>query len=148
MSATSIDVADVITQVINDAVDNDTFNFQFTAIRAYVPPFVLEEATPKGLQVFVCPTTHGNVNLARDTNLNSCGIVVSVIKHIDEISNEVIDPLVELVEQLKDLLGGTVNASGQSGMCNLQDEPLYRPEILVERRVFWGMFTVTVQLPR
>lgn len=148
MSAASVAAADVVVDTINAAVDDGDFAQQFTAVRAYVPRFVLEDSAPAGLQVFVCPTSHGNVNFTRDSNTISCGIVVSVIQKLVEVSNEEIDPLIELVEQLKTLLSGVLSVLGQRALCDLQPDPLYRPDQIIEGRVFWSMFTVTVSFPQ
>lgn len=155
MSAASITAAEAIRDLINEAVDDGQFEQRFRAVRGIVPDFVLQDAAPKGLQVWVCPTTHGQENYTRGDDLHTCGVVVSVIKKLDAITNEAIDPLIELVETIKKLVSGTFEVEDAGGRAagNLEREPLYRPEYLQVNegrpyRVFWGLFTVTVVFPR
>lgn len=148
MSATPIDIAEAIKDLINAAVVAGSFTFTFTAVRAYVPPFVLEEKEVKGLEVFVSPATHGVGKLTRGTNLHQVGVAVSVIHKPENRSNEAIDPLVDLVEALKLLCVGKVVVSSQSGNSTINEEPIYRPEQLINSGIFWGAFTVVVNLPR
>lgn len=142
MSA-SVDAA----QAVTDAINAGSYTRQFTAVRGYVPEFVLEDTTPNGLQVFVAPATHAVNNLTRGTKLHQPGIVVSVIEKPVDLSNEAIDPLVDLVEAIKVSLSGTINVGGQRMLGTIPEEPLYRPDVLTQQRVFWGMFTVTFRLP-
>lgn len=154
MSAASVDVAEAIKDLINAAAAADEFSFRFTAVRAYVPNFVLEQTTPSGLEVYVSPVRHSvskdpRRGATRATNVRQCGVAVSVICKPPDRSNESIDPLVDLVEQIQVSLCGKLVVGGVSANTDISDQPLFRPEQLIESAgLFWGAFVLDVYLTR
>ena len=154
MTAASVDIAESIKDLINAAAAADEFSFHFTAVRAYVPNFVLENTTPSGLEVYVSPARHSvskdpRRGATRGTNVRQCGIAISVINKPPDRSNESLDPLVDLVEQIQVKLCGKIVVGTVSANTEISDQPLFRPEQLIESAgLFWGAFVLDVYLAR
>lgn len=144
--SSSVDAAQAVTDLINDAVEAGSFDLQFNAVREYVPTFAMEDREPAGISVTVTPTAHGNVNLTRAKNTQQPSVAVVIIKKLKEKIAAEIDPLIELVEQLKNLVSSPFAAGTLRSAGSLEVESLFDADKLVNDGLFWSKFTVNVQV--
>ena len=145
MSAIS-DIAEAVKTILNVP----TFSPPFTATRGYLPVFELEDMNT--LHVTVVPRTETILPASRSQNQHDYQIDIAVQQRFSDDTNAVIDPLMTLVEAIKDYLKqlqlvGNATAL-DSSWVRTANEPIYDPAHMSKWRQFTSLLTVTYRVFR
>jgi hypothetical protein len=140
---TVLQVADSVTAQLNAA----EFDFEFVAVRMYVPNFDLEDM--KELRVSVVPRDVELLPHDRAHNKYHCRVDVAVQKKFSKGTNDEIDPLVDLVEKIADEFRLKRLTSFQAARCvKAEYAVLYSSEHWEQLRQFTSLLTLTFELAR
>ena len=141
--ATVITIAKGVVADINGASLSQTF----TAVRAYRPTYDLKDL--QSLKVTVVPHALEGELVTRADAQEQHQIDVAVQKKVNVDSLDAVDPLMLLVEQIKDLLLGEHPSTMATATCiRATNEPIYDPALMQEKRVFCSVLTLTYDVIR
>ena len=138
-----VDIADAVVTELNAG----TFSQTLEAVRLYRPQFDLVEM--KDLHVTVAPKAVEAATVSRSVVQYDVSVDVAVQKKLETETNDEIDPLVNLVEEIATFfrlrrLAEYPNASWLS----TTNEPVYSPGHLEELRQFTSVLTLTFRVVR
>ena len=136
-----VDIADAVVTELNAG----TFSQEFTAARLYRPEFDLKDMAT--LHVTVVPKGVETVTVSRSVVQYDITVDVAVQKKLESESNDEIDPLMNLVEEIATFfrlrrLAECPNAS----WLRTENEPVYSPGHLEELRQFTSVLTLTFRV--
>lgn len=141
MSSTIVTVADAVVASLNGNVFTPTF----TATRAYRPVFDLVDLTT--IHVTVVPKGFTREGGTRGAEQGDFQIDVAVQQKVASDSAEVLDPLMDLVEDIAKFLRRQRPESYTDAIClKVENSPVYSPEHLNEQRVFTSVLTLTYRV--
>jgi hypothetical protein len=132
-----VDIADKVVEELNAG----SFSQPFTAERAYLPCYALEDV--KDLRVTVVPKAVDIQAATRTSNQQDIEIDVAVQQKLTAADNAEIDPLLALVEELADHFRFKRFASPDAVWIRTRNEPVYAQEHLDRFRVFTSLLTLT-----
>jgi hypothetical protein len=138
MSITT-DIADGVVTLLTAAPDG-TFAQPFNAARTWLPE--QELADLQAIELRVIPRTSDESLADRSAVENNLGIDVVVMSKLTAVSNDQVDPMIALVEQIKKYLrfrSPCTNVSWASAASNT----ICSVEALREFSQFTGTFTLT-----
>ena len=137
---TATELAELVKAELNDA----TFSQAFTATRVALPLFKLQDMDT--LHVTVVPRDVDISLASRRDNFYEMGVDVAVQKRLTGVGNDLVDPMVTLVQAIADHL--TRRAMGAARWGATAVEPLYSPEHLREMRQFTSVIRLTYKEQR
>jgi len=134
-----------ITEAVTDYLNGATLSQSFIAERAYAPVHNIKDLTSIAVTVVPISVTGQNLN-RRGQNLNEYVIDVAIQKRLgigrmtnDEV-NAVVDPLMQLGEEIQALFGGTNMAGARC--IDSKNEPIYASHHIDEQRVFTSVIVL------
>ena len=138
-----VDIADAVVAELNGG----TFSQTLEVVRLYRPQFDLAEM--KDLHVTVVPKGVEAATVSRSVVQYDVSVDVAVQKKLETETNDEIDPLVNLVEEIATFfrlrrLAEYPNAS----WLGTTNEPVYSPGHLEELRQFTSVLTLTFRVVR
>lgn len=134
-----IQVADAV------AAEISASSLGLTAQRHYRPQFDLADL--KLLRVSVVPKGIVITSLGRGVNQHDVSVDVAVQKKLASLEPSEIDPLMETVQSIADLLRLRRLASlPQAAWVKTENAPVYAPEHLEQQRVFTSVLTLTYRV--
>ena len=136
--ATILDIADAVVAELNGG----SFGLPFTATRAYIPRFDLEEmatlrvtVVPKGVQI-----TRGS----RGKDQHDYRVDVGVQQKFEQEDAAELDSLMGLVEQIADHFRSLALETDPEAVCvAVENGPVYAQEHMREGRLFTSILTLT-----
>ena len=136
-----VDIADAVVTELNAG----TFSQELEAVRLYRPQFDLAEMAT--LHVTVVPKSIETVTVSRTCVQYDITVDVAVQKKLEAETNDEIDPLVSLVEEIAMFfrlrrLAEYPNAT----WLRTENEPVYSPGHLEEVRQFTSVLTLTFRV--
>jgi len=133
------DIADAIAADLNA----ETFSVDFTAVRTCLPSFDLTDLAD--LQVCVVPVAKSSTRASRGSWEDGHEIHVGVQQKLTNVTNAVIDPLMELVEEIEDFLRASKFGSG-AAICEKVDiVPVVNLLALRDNRVFQSVLALELK---
>lgn len=138
----TVEIADAVVAELNTS----NFSQEFEAQRHYRPIF--DAAQLKTLRVSVVPKKIEITSLARNRNQYDVGIDIAVQKKLDSDTNEEIDPLMQLVEEIGEFFRLRPLASVPATWIKTENVPIYGLEHLDQQRVFTSVLTLTFRTAR
>lgn len=142
MSSPIATIADAVATALNGA---GTFALPFSAVRIYRPEFNLEDMGT--LHVTVIPGNVVRRQIARRLveRLYSVGVLVQ--RKVTAETNEEIDPLIEVADQIAEYIGpGELANSGGAEWVETEHEPIYDPDHMKEMKLFTNPVIFTFRL--
>ena len=134
------DLADLLVAALNA----ETFSESFTAERRAIPRFNLEEL--KDLTVTVVPRTLETTMLTRKHDMHQIALDIAVQKKVESDDNDELDSLLNLVQEIADAVNRT--DLGGAKWIKTENDPIYAPDHLHEKRVFTSVLTLTYSVVR
>lgn len=133
-----IDIADAAVAELNATA----FGMPFTAKRAYVPRFDLEEmgtlrvtAVPKGVEISTA---------SRSGHQHDYRVDIGVQRKFEQEGPTELDPLMDLVEEIADHFRGSALETDPEAVCvAVENGPIYAQEHMREGRLFTSILTLT-----
>jgi hypothetical protein len=146
VSATLVELADAVVDVLNESSVQDTLGRTFTAKRAYVPEVKLEDAE-KGLHVFVVPMTMATSNLSRNQTLKQPVVNVGFLCRVpSDYTNQWLDELMNMMEAAGDhfmRLSFTMDAGDRVKCVSAEVPAPYDYDGLREQKTFRSFLSLT-----
>lgn len=118
----------------------------FTASRDYLPKFDLKETA--SLVVAVAPRSFATEIVSRDRDEETLGVDIGVLKRLASEAASEIDPLVDLVQELKDRFRAKSFASPGAVCTEIVIDPLYDLDFLDQKRQFVSVLQLSWTLIR
>jgi hypothetical protein len=140
-NAQIIDVAEAVCAGLNAG----TFSLPFTAVRSYTPVSDLENS--KALVVTVVPKSDDGTLDSRSSSVHKVAIDIGIQKKLPNLTNESIDPLMRLVQEIADYFLFGQNPAGASLMTP-QVRILYVPDQLQTLMQFTSVCELTFTASR
>ena len=138
-----LDIADAVVNELNSA----KFSLPFTAARAYAPRFDLSELAT--LTVTVVPKALGIAVVSRSARQREYQVDVAVQQRVavadtGEVDPLEVDPLMALAQEIAEHFEALVVETDPEAVCTkIDNDPIYIPEHLRERRLFTSVLTLT-----
>jgi hypothetical protein len=154
----ALPVSQQIAAAVTAAINGYAFALPFTAERAYIPNFKLEQLAD--LRVTVCCRASDSVQADRSTNFEDYTIEIGLQQRLSiaqdkepavYAANQIaaIDPLMKLVQAIGDFLSEDAQKRmGPGQRVTDSSNPLYDWMELLENRVFVGLIEVTYKVRR
>ena len=143
MAAVPIEIADAIVAKLNDA----SLSQAFTATRAYLPTYKLEELDT--LHVTVVPKSMYVEMASREKDDETYRIDVAVQKRLSDITNAVIDPLTLLAQEVGDhMRRRRLTDYPAAAWIGIEHDPIYVPRHLEEHNQFTSVITLMYLVTR
>lgn len=137
------DIADAVVTEINAG----EFSQSVEADRSYLPVFDLQEMDD--LHVTVVPRSVTTLPGGRAHNQHDYAIDVAIQKKLDAVSNDDIDTLLGLVQELADQFRfKRLTDYADAVWLKTENVPLYSPEHLEQLRQFTSVLTITFRIMR
>ena len=118
----------------------------FTAARHYLPKFDLKETA--SLVVAVAPRSFTSEILSRERDQETLDVDVGVLKRLASEAASEIDPLVNLVQELKDRLRAKSITTPAAVCTEIVIDPLYDIDFLDQKRQFVSVLQLNWTLIR
>jgi hypothetical protein len=131
-----IQVADAIVEQLNAA----TFSQPLSAVRGYLPTFELPEMSK--LQVTVVPKEDDGRLDSRSSSAHDYAIDIGVQQKPENTDNAILDPLMQLVEEIADFFLFGKQLAGTT-LISPRVRVLYLQEHLHKLRQFTSVITLT-----
>jgi len=135
MAAIILQLADAVTTALNAA----TLSQSFAAVRSYIPVYGKQDEDADDLStltVAVVPSELAFTTEARNSDEFDYIIDIGIFKRV-EPTNDVCDPLMQLVEEIADLFrGDTVTASLPARFVSATNAPIYDQEMMRQQNIF------------
>jgi hypothetical protein len=142
MPAQIVAIAEAVTAELNGT----TFSQPIVAQRQYLPTFDLQAMTD--LKVTVVPRGISSESLDRSRDSFDYRIDVAIQKKT-KLQVEIIDPLMQLVEEIADHFRSNPLSSYPGARCmNVENTPVFAPDHMQELRQFTSVLTLTFRLWR
>jgi hypothetical protein len=122
------------------------FSQPFTAARHYLPKFDLKETA--SLVVAVAPRSFTSEVLSRERDQETLGVDVGVLKRLASEAASEIDPLVNLVQELKDRFRAKSITTPAAVCTEIVIDPLYDIDFLDQKRQFVSVLQLSWTLIR
>jgi hypothetical protein len=122
------------------------FSQAFTAARHYLPKFDLKDTA--ALVVAVAPRSFSTEIVARERDEETLGVDIGVLKRLSSEAASEIDPLVNLVQELKDRFRAKSITSPAAVCTEIVIDPLYDLEVLDQKRQFGSVLQLSWTLIR
>lgn len=122
------------------------FSQAFTAARHYLPKFDLKDTA--SLVVAVAPRSFSAEIVSRDRDEETLGVDIGVLKRLASEAPSEIDPLVTLVQELKDRFRARSVTSPAAVCTEVVIDPLYDPDFLDQKRQFVSVLQLSWTLIR
>ncbi len=133
-----IDIADAVVAELNAT----GFSMPFTATRAYVPRFDLDEMGT--LRVTVVPKEIEISTASRSGHQHDYRVDIGVQRKFEEEGPTELDPLMNLVEEIADHFRGAALETDPEASCiGVENGPIYAQEHMKEMRQFTSILTFT-----
>ena len=142
------DISDAVVAALNGR----TFGMSFTAVRSYRPVYTREEM--KDLHVTVVPGGYAMENLGRGQVQEDYTVEIAVQQAPETVSNAALDPLVGLLEEIRDFFLANRRLSAMPNVICLKaafaagSERGYAPEHLDQLQQFTGVLALTFRVIR
>jgi len=138
-------VADAVVGLLNNTA---TANFTppFAAVRAYRPIYSLEEL--KTLRVTVVPRGIAEEAISRVASQDDPTVNIAVQQWCSNTANATLDPLMGLVDQVREALRLKRLASPAAMWIKTENSPIYSAEHLDQHKVFTSVLAVTYRIIR
>lgn len=141
MSAELLQIADAVVTDLNAA----TLSQPVLSERAFLAKFDLQEL--KTLKVVVVPISVRKERLSRELVSSEYSVEIGILKKIDAVSSVVVDPLVELVQDVVGFFHGRRLTNYPSACCLASDpDPVYAAEHMEQLRQFTSVVKLTVKV--
>lgn len=145
-SSLVIQIADAVVAELN-AAELHASDPGVAAARHYRPQFELAEL--KSVRVTVVPKAIEVAALSRSQNQHDVAIDIAIQKKLQTADLAELDPLMDLVQALGDLLRlKRLAAFPSATWLKTENAPIYSPEHIDQHRVFTSVLTVTYRLAR
>lgn len=147
MTAVAVQIADAVVVELNA----HTFSQPFTAVRAYLPEYKLEEMGT--LHVTVVPAEFSGEPSDRSRDREEHKLHVAVQQRFKPQDGAVplvsLDGLMGLTEEIRDYLRDRrLNGYPQARRIKTENKPIYDPKHLAELNQFTGLLIFTYQVVR
>lgn len=144
-------LAITLAEAVKDKLNADTFSQDFTATRAYLPRFEVPDLETLRVTVVLGPFSGETISRADDQETYM--IDVGIQKKVDIYDNDVVDPLLYLVDQIKEAfraysLGTDPDAICMSRQTVPGSDGLYAPQDMAEMGVFTSVLRLEFLLVR
>ena len=142
------DIADAVVAALN----GHTFGMSFAAVRSYRPVYAREEM--KDLHVTVVPGGYSMENLGRGQIQEDYTVEIAVQQAPETTGNAALDPLVGLVEEIRDFFLANRRMAAMPSVICLRaafaagSERGYAPEHLDQLQQFTSVLTLTFRVVR
>jgi len=142
------DIADAVVAALN----GQTFTMPFTAVRSYRPVYTREEMTD--LHVTVVPGAYAMDNLGRGQVQEDYTVEIAVQQAPEQMGNTALDPLVGLVEEIRDFFLKNRRLAAMSNVICLKvafaagSDRGYAPEHLDQLQQFTSVLALTFRVVR
>jgi hypothetical protein len=136
------DIADAVVTRLNAG----SYGASFTAARAYVPTFKLEDLAT--LRVSVVIKDWSGTPVARRLQDNRHTIDIGVQQRIDPADTAAVDALLTLCEAIVDDFLGDTRLDSLTEVISAAIAPVYVPDHMTTDRVFTSVITLTVRETR
>lgn len=130
MAAKIVELAQAVVTELNGA----SFSQAFTATRHYVPKIDMKDAAT--LSVLVAPSGFSTSVASRANDDEEYTIDVGILKRLVAEGNDELDPLMQLVEEIKDHFRRKTIASPASVCTEITNDPIFDIESLDQKRQF------------
>lgn len=137
-----VDIADAVVAELNE----HSFSLDFTAERAYLPRYELEEM--ETLRVTVVPSSVQITTVSRAGEQYDYGIDMGVQKRRTTTDDAELDGLMDLVEEIADHFTGLTLADPAAACVEVVNNPIYAPEHLDEMRQYTSVLTLVFRMWR
>jgi len=140
------DIADAVVTTLN----GHTFTRPFTAVRSYRPVYTREEM--KDLHVTVVPGGYSMENLGRGQVQEDYTVEVAVQQAPETMGNAALDPLVSLVEEIRDFFLANRRLAAMPSVICLRaafaagSDRGYAPEHLDQLQQFTGVLALVFRV--
>ena len=135
------DIADAVVQQLN----SHEFSVAFTAERHYSPQYSLAEL--EELKVSVVPKGIEIAPHSRNSLLKTVHVDIGVQKKLDSTSNESLDTLLALVDEIASFLTGrNLDTDPKATWSKTENDPIYAQEHLVQFRQFTSVVTLSYKV--
>lgn len=128
-----------ITQAVVDELNDHDFGTPFAAKRHYAPAYEVKDI--KDLTVTVVPAAIEHELASRESTACEFKVDIAVQKKLDSQDAATVDPLLELVQLIRERFDCRNVLPGVSWV-KTTNEPVYSPEYM-HRRVFTSVVTLT-----
>lgn len=136
-----IEIADEIVAHLDEAsLDEASLSQTVTAVRGYRPQYELVDA--KTLHVTVIPKAIETSIGSREADDQDYRVDVAVQQRFENPENAELDPLLYLVQEIRELFRGWTGATSGAICMGSINEPAWVPEHLLA----WGQFTSVLTL--
>ena len=147
MAAVIVEIAEVVRTVLAGAALSQTF----TAMRAYAPVVGKQEEDADDiatLTLFVVPRSVTIVPLTRRSSMFEYAVDVGICRRSAN-TNELIDPLMLLAQEVVDLFRGKELAGYANAKCTaVANDPAYDFASLTQDKAFMSLVTLTFSMER
>lgn len=130
MAAKIVNLAEAVVVELNGA----SFSQPFTASRHYVPKIDLKDAAT--LSVLVAPSGFSTAIASRANDDEEFTIDIGVLKRLTAEGNDELDPLMLLVEEIKDHFRRKSIANPAAVCTEITNDPIFDIESLDQKRQF------------
>ncbi len=130
MAAKIVDLAEAVVTELNA----ESFSQAFTATRHYVPKIDLKDAA--SLSVLVAPSGFSTSIASRANDDEEYTIDIGVLKRLTVDGNTELDPLMLLVEEIKNHFRRKTIASPAAVCTEITNDPIFDIESLDQKRQF------------
>jgi len=141
----TVAVADAVVGLLNSPA-TATFTPSFTAVRSYRPMYSLEDL--KTLRVTVVPRGIAEEAITRTTSQDDPTVNVAVQQWCSNTANATLDPLMGLVDQIRQALRLQRLDSPSAMWIKTETNPIYSAEHLDQHKVFTSVLAVTYRIIR
>ena len=135
-----------IAEAVKDELNGHSFSQPLTASRQYQPLFDLKDMAE--LHVTVVPHAVDVQSLSRSLHRYDCEVHVAVQKKFTEQSDDELDPLMNLVEEVMDFFRLRKLADVDATCVGIANVPVYASEHMAELRQFTSLVTLTFRVMR
>ena len=133
-----------IAQAVTDELNNGNFPVPLHATRHYQPVYELQEM--QSLHITVVPRGVVSSVLDRSRAQHDVQVDIAVQKKFTADTPEVLDPLMDLVQQIADYFQMRPLPGVGALWVKTENKPIYAPEHMQELRQFTSVLTLTYRV--
>lgn len=150
--ALAIAMAQKVALVLTAAVEAEAFSLEFAVSRAYVPRVDISEGEGDELQAIVAPARESlTARETRGTWGDRHRLDIAILKRVADDANATIDPLMRLVQEVRDFTGlhRLEYETGRfAALMEVANRPTYDQDKLDVEKVFFSLITLTYYADR
>lgn len=136
------EISDAVTTVLND----NSFSSEFDAERLYQPIFELKDMNTLHVTV-VSSGIPAMERASRGSNQRDYKIDIAVQKKYEDESNDELDPLMDLVEEIVNTFDGKRLAGVENAICiKTENKPVFAQEHMEQYRQFTSLVSLTFRV--